>query len=63
MKHFEVKALGLEEMNQSEIASTNGGSLATLIVIGVLAAIAGILALTGHKGRTQANGNGVQFEI
>lgn len=63
MKPFEVKALGLEEMSQSEIVSTNGGGLATLIVIGVLAAIAGILALTGHKIGANKNGNGVVVEL
>ena len=50
-------------MNQNEIVSTNGGGVATLIVIGVLAAIAGILALTGHRGGPNKNGNGIYFEI
>lgn len=63
MKAFEIKALGLEEMNSNEIVSTNGGELATLILVGILAIAAAVLALTGHDYETDENGNGSAWDI
>ena len=53
MKSFEVKALGLEEMNQNEIVSTNGGGAVGLIIALAVFVAGVVLCLVASKGKIQ----------
>lgn len=64
MKHFEVKALGLEEMKSKDVISTDGGSL-TAVAIFILGACAGglIWDIVGNPKATKKAWNEGKEEV